>query len=81
MWKRSFVGAIGALRHTTAVRGAATISSAVDSMILRSLKDHYMEVAKMNMPPVFSFSLSLSLLGFRVLPLCFTLTSHFYGRK
>lgn len=54
MWKRGLLGAVGALRRTpiSGVRGAATISSAVDSMILRSLKDHYMEVAKMNMPPV-----------------------------
>ncbi|KAJ1389556.1 Mitochondrial glycoprotein superfamily [Sesbania bispinosa] len=53
MWRRGFVGAVGALRraYTPGVRGAATLSSAVDSMILRSLKDHYMEVAKMNMPP------------------------------
>ncbi|CAI8586882.1 unnamed protein product [Vicia faba] len=53
MWKRTLLGAVGAIHHTRSLstRGGATISSAVDSMILRSLKDHYMEVAKMNMPP------------------------------
>ncbi|GAU40020.1 hypothetical protein TSUD_258130 [Trifolium subterraneum] len=54
MWRRGFVTAVAALRHTTpsGVRGAATVSSsAVNSMILRSLKDHYMDAAKMNMPP------------------------------
>ncbi|KAK7300062.1 hypothetical protein RJT34_10894 [Clitoria ternatea] len=53
MWKRGLVGAAGAFRRpcTSGVRGATTISSAVNSMLLRSLKDHYMEVAKMNMPP------------------------------
>ncbi|KAK2377854.1 hypothetical protein P8452_49482 [Trifolium repens] len=53
MWRRGFFTAVAALRHTTpsGVRGAATVSSAVNSMILRSLKDHYMDVAKMNMPP------------------------------
>ncbi|AET00524.1 putative mitochondrial glycoprotein [Medicago truncatula] len=54
MWKRGLFTAVGALRHRTTpsgVRGAATMSSAVDTMVLRSLKEHYMEVAKMNMPP------------------------------
>ncbi|XP_057441163.1 mitochondrial acidic protein MAM33 [Lotus japonicus] len=53
MWKRGLVGAVGALRRagTSRPRYYATMSSAVDSMILRSLKDHYMEVSKMNMPP------------------------------
>lgn len=64
MWKRGLVGAVGALRRagTSRPRYYATMSSAVDSMILRSLKDHYMEVSKMNMPPVLhSLSLSLQL--------------------
>ncbi|PNX72471.1 mitochondrial acidic protein MAM33-like [Trifolium pratense] len=54
MWRRGFITAVTALRHTTpsGVRGASTVSSAaVNSMLLRSLKDHYMDVAKMNMPP------------------------------
>ncbi|XP_028784009.1 mitochondrial acidic protein mam33 isoform X1 [Neltuma alba] len=56
MLKRAFVGAVGvaaALRHPclSATRHAGTLSSAVNSMLLRSLKDHYLEVAKMTMPP------------------------------
>ncbi|XP_027333367.1 uncharacterized protein LOC113848167 isoform X2 [Abrus precatorius] len=53
MWKRSLVGAVGALRrpYSSGGRGATNISPAVNSMILRSLKDHYMEISKMNMPP------------------------------
>nr|KYP73416.1 hypothetical protein KK1_006041 [Cajanus cajan] len=50
MWKRALVGAVGALRRPFS-SGGGGISSAVNSMILRSLKDHYLEVAKMNMPP------------------------------
>jgi complement component 1 Q subcomponent-binding protein len=63
MWRRGLFTAVAALRHTapSGVRGAATVSSAVNSMILRSLKDHYMDVAKMNMPPVLSLSPSISL--------------------
>jgi len=64
MWKRGLFTAVGALRHRTTpsgVRGAATMSSAVDTMVLRSLKEHYMEVAKMNMPPVLSLSKNLIL--------------------
>jgi len=61
MWKRAVVGAVGALRRPFSSEGGG-ISSAVNSMLLRSLKDHYLEVSKMNMPPV--RSLSLCLLGF-----------------
>ncbi|WVY89296.1 hypothetical protein V8G54_034810 [Vigna mungo] len=50
MWKRAVVGAVGALRRPFSSEGGG-ISTAVKSMLLRSLKDHYQEVAKMNMPP------------------------------
>ncbi|BAT80706.1 mitochondrial acidic protein MAM33 [Vigna umbellata] len=50
MWKRAVVGAVGALRRPFSSEGGG-ISTAVNSMLLRSLKDHYQEVAKMNMPP------------------------------
>lgn len=39
------------------------VSAAVDSMLLRSLKEHYLEVSKMTPPPVRPFSLSLSLVS------------------
>nr|XP_025608555.1 uncharacterized protein LOC112701944 isoform X3 [Arachis hypogaea] len=62
MWKRAFVGAATAaaalrrpfpslIRDATSSSSSNSISSAVNSMLLRSLKDHYLEVAKMNMPP------------------------------
>ncbi|XP_025620778.1 uncharacterized protein [Arachis hypogaea] len=63
MWKRAFVGAATAaaaalrrpfpslIRGATSSSSSNSISSAVNSMLLRSLKDHYLEVAKMNMPP------------------------------
>ncbi|CAJ1971409.1 unnamed protein product [Sphenostylis stenocarpa] len=50
MWKRASVAAIGALRRPFSSRGSG-ISPAVNSLLLRSLKDHYLEVSKMNMPP------------------------------
>ncbi|XP_027939282.1 mitochondrial acidic protein mam33 [Vigna unguiculata] len=50
MWKRAVVGAVGALRRPFSSEGGG-ISPAVNSMLLRSLKEHYQEVAKMNMPP------------------------------
>jgi hypothetical protein len=39
-----------ACRHSTSTT-TTTVSSAVNSMILRSLKDHYLEVSKMTPPP------------------------------
>ncbi|CAL0307398.1 unnamed protein product [Lupinus luteus] len=54
MWKRALLGAAAAtLRRpfVSSVRSSSTISSAVNSMLLRSLKDHYLEVSKMNLPP------------------------------
>lgn len=33
-------------------RSTTNISNAVDSMLLRSLKEHYLEISKMNPPPV-----------------------------
>lgn len=47
-----------ACRHSTSTT-TTTVSSAVNSMILRSLKDHYLEVSKMTPPPV-NTPLSLS---------------------
>jgi len=64
MWKRGLVGAVGGLRRPYS-SGGGGISSSVNSMLLRSLKDHYQEVAKMNMPPVSSLSHSVFVLGFR----------------
>lgn len=37
-------------------RKAGDVSAAVDSMLLRSLKEHYLEVSKMTPPPVRSSS-------------------------
>ncbi|KAF7831286.1 mitochondrial acidic protein mam33 [Senna tora] len=58
MWKRAFstaaVGAAAAVFRRPCLSGtrrASTLSSAVNSMLLRSLKEHYLEVAKMTMPP------------------------------
>jgi len=48
-----------------------SISAAVDTLLLRSLKEHYLEVSKMNPPPVREHKLYLkTLLGF-----CFSLKS------
>ncbi|KAI4306106.1 hypothetical protein L6164_029414 [Bauhinia variegata] len=56
MWKRAFAGVFGAaaalrLQSLSGTRHASSISSVVNSMLLRSLKEHYLEVAKMTMPP------------------------------
>ncbi|EHA8589423.1 putative Mitochondrial glycoprotein [Cocos nucifera] len=54
MWHRAFVGGGGAalpwrsLARRSVSNGA---SGAVDSIILRSLKEHYLEVSKMTPPP------------------------------
>jgi len=46
---------------------SANVSAAVDSMLLRSLKEHYLEVSKMTPPPVrSSSSLSLSVFSLYV---------------
>ncbi|KAK9156914.1 hypothetical protein Scep_003488 [Stephania cephalantha] len=37
--------------RTTTSRHCASVSSAVNSLLLRSLKEHYLEVSKMNPPP------------------------------
>ncbi|XP_058105701.1 uncharacterized protein At2g39795, mitochondrial [Magnolia sinica] len=57
MWKRALsAGCLCALRPqlTLARRHASStssVSSAVDSILLRSLKEHYLEVSKMSPPP------------------------------
>ncbi|KAK7276852.1 hypothetical protein RIF29_17998 [Crotalaria pallida] len=55
MWKRAIIGAATLRRQcvSSSVRSSSSssISSAVDSMLLRSLKDHYLEVSKLNLPP------------------------------
>ncbi|KAK9282971.1 hypothetical protein L1049_011196 [Liquidambar formosana] len=53
MWRRVFGGAGGGLHpwRMLAHRSSSTVSSAVDSILLRSLKEHYLEVSKMTPPP------------------------------
>ena len=65
MWRKTLSAlrqpclSIACRRHSST---NTTVSSAVNSMLLRSLKDHYLEVSKMVPPPVItSLSLSLSL--------------------
>ncbi|KAB1225454.1 hypothetical protein CJ030_MR1G019336 [Morella rubra] len=54
MWRKLLAAATSsALRHPVrmiACRHSTSVSSAVDSMLLRSLKDHYLEVSKMSAP-------------------------------
>ncbi|XP_062175134.1 uncharacterized protein At2g39795, mitochondrial [Alnus glutinosa] len=54
MWRKPLAAATGrALRHpwrTTTFRQSTTASSAVNSLLLRSLKDHYLEVSRMSPP-------------------------------
>ncbi|KAL0317207.1 UNVERIFIED_CONTAM: hypothetical protein Sangu_2135000 [Sesamum angustifolium] len=61
MWRKALVCAGGAVQRrmlqpwrTLASRSSSTASYAVNSMILRSLKDHYLEVSKMTPPPKIS---------------------------
>ncbi|KAK4385475.1 hypothetical protein Sango_2671500 [Sesamum angolense] len=56
MWRKALVCAGGAVQRrmlqpwrTLASRSSSTASYAVNSMILRSLKDHYLEVSKMTL--------------------------------
>ncbi|GMN32623.1 hypothetical protein TIFTF001_041766 [Ficus carica] len=53
MWRRKVLTC--ALQNhpwrTIAIRRSSSVSSAIDSMILRSLKDHYLEISKMAPPP------------------------------
>ncbi|RWW66322.1 hypothetical protein BHE74_00026320 [Ensete ventricosum] len=53
MWHRAFAGGGAANPWRSLARRSlsAGASSAVDSIILRSLKDHYLEVSKMTPPP------------------------------
>ncbi|KAL6532698.1 hypothetical protein OROGR_013658 [Orobanche gracilis] len=59
MWKKALVYSGGSLRQqllqpwrTIASRSSSTASYTVNSLILRSLKDHYLEVSKMTPPPI-----------------------------
>jgi len=77
MWKRVFREAIARQPWSTITskRWSSTsptsISAAVDTLLLRSLKEHYLQVSKMNPPPVREHKLYLkTLLGF-----CFSLKS------
>ncbi|KAI3458758.1 hypothetical protein Pfo_015421 [Paulownia fortunei] len=61
MWRKALVCAGGALHRqmsqpwrTIVFRSSSTASYTVNSMILRSLKDHYLEVSKMTPPPKIS---------------------------
>ncbi|EEF36055.1 uncharacterized protein At2g39795, mitochondrial [Ricinus communis] len=53
MWRKVLTVRQPIWRMISTRRSSTTnnMSSAVDSMLLRSLKDHYLEVAKMNPPP------------------------------
>ncbi|KAA8534605.1 hypothetical protein F0562_032136 [Nyssa sinensis] len=53
MWRKVLAGAGFALQpwRTTAYRRSSSVSSAVNSILLRSLKEHYLEVSKMTPPP------------------------------
>ncbi|XP_018807078.1 uncharacterized protein At2g39795, mitochondrial [Juglans regia] len=54
MWRKVLAAATGSVLHhpwrTIACRHSTNVSSAVNSMLLRSLKDHYLEVSKMSPP-------------------------------
>ncbi|KAJ6827258.1 putative mitochondrial acidic protein mam33 isoform X1 [Iris pallida] len=59
MWKRLFqmnggvttAAALGCLSPSSGRSLSSAASSAVDSLVLRSLKEHYLEVSKMTPPP------------------------------
>ncbi|XP_043699951.1 mitochondrial acidic protein MAM33 [Telopea speciosissima] len=52
MWKKVFASASGALHPWRMVpHRKSSVYTAVDSIILRSLKEHYLEVSKMTQPP------------------------------
>lgn len=51
MWRRSLSSAALASAHRL-LSSSASSAAAVDSLILRSLKEHYLEVSKMSPPPV-----------------------------
>ena len=67
MWSRARRGCGGwrvlqARRMISSRPPPVSVSSAVNSMLLRSLRDHYLEVSKMTPPPVNHFSnLSISI--------------------
>ncbi|KAL9660892.1 hypothetical protein QQ045_025711 [Rhodiola kirilowii] len=51
MWRRGASVAVGALHQHGWFRRSSSVSSVVDSMLLRSLKEHYLEASKMTPPP------------------------------
>ncbi|CAL5363278.1 hypothetical protein ACSBR2_007147 [Camellia fascicularis] len=54
MWRQALAGARGALqpwRMLSSRRSSTSVSSAVNSMLLRHLKEHYLELSKMTPPP------------------------------
>ncbi|CAK9177088.1 unnamed protein product [Ilex paraguariensis] len=53
MWRKALVSVGGALQpcRVTAFRRSSSVSTAVNSMLLRSLKEHYLEISKMTPPP------------------------------
>ncbi|XP_072957167.1 mitochondrial acidic protein MAM33 [Typha angustifolia] len=51
MWARSLYGGGGIPWRRLLIRRLSSSASAVDSILLRSLKDHYLEVSKMTPPP------------------------------
>ncbi|KAL6952346.1 hypothetical protein U1Q18_014926 [Sarracenia purpurea var. burkii] len=56
MWRQVFAGARGALQPCCMIAcrwssSSPSVSSAVNSILLRSLKEHYLEVSKMTPPP------------------------------
>lgn len=64
MWKKVFKESVVrqpwrmiASRRSSTSRTTTNISAAIDSFLLRSLKEHYLEVSKMNPPPVIKYSI------------------------
>ncbi|GMP22149.1 hypothetical protein CsSME_00000292 [Camellia sinensis var. sinensis] len=54
MWRQALAGARGALQQwcmLSSRRSSTSVSSAVNSMLLRHLKEHYLELSKMTPPP------------------------------
>lgn len=53
MWHRAFAGGVAALAWRSLARRSLSsgASAAVDSIILRSLREHYLEISKMAPPP------------------------------
>ncbi|KAF9595476.1 hypothetical protein IFM89_000394 [Coptis chinensis] len=54
MWKKIYTPTLVNPWRTLSKHHSTSVSSAVDSILLRSLKDHYLEVSKMAPPPKIS---------------------------